>query len=477
MEEIVKGFKTDEGIKLYDYNSLANLPDLSTYLEKTEVVSSSEPNKIIRLNEKGKIPSDVLEYSDTGETNVEIDKTLTIPDMAADAKVVGDRIIAITPVYQNEEPDLTTCLWIDLDDDTDDVPIVDSTLTKDGFAADSGVVGRELNKKQPIGDYALKSDIPEIPELITDTTLTLQGSAADAYTVGQELNKKQPIGDYALRSEIPEIPELVTDKTLTQPNAAADAYSVGQELAKKQPIGDYALKSDIPEVQEVITDKTLTQVDMPADSYTVGQELSKKQPIGDYALKSEIPEIPEIPELVTDKTLSQAGKAADAQIVGQELAKKQPVGNYALKSDIPVIPEIPELVTDKTLTQSGEAADAQIVGQELAKKQPIGDYALRSEIPVIPEIPKIIVDSELSGTSTNPVQNKIISTQITSLNERVGSTKVSEQISNALANFESGKTLTEHLQEEMMVLTPLQYGDTLPEPGIVGRIFFKKVVQ
>lgn len=468
MEEIVKGFKTDEGIKLYDYNSLANLPDLSTYLEKTEVVSSSEPNKIIRLNEKGKIPSDVLEYSGTGETNIEIDKTLTIPDTAADAKVVGDRIIAITPVYQNEEPDLTTCLWIDLDDDTNDVPIVDNTLTKDGFAADSGVVGRELNKKQPVGDYALKSDIPEIPELITDTTLTLQGSAADAYTVGQELNKKQPIGDYALRSEIPEIPELVTDKTLTQPDAAADAYSVGQELAKKQPIGDYALKSDIPEVQEVITDKTLTQVDMPADSYTVGQELSKKQPIGDYALKSDIPEIP---ELVTDKTLSQANKAADAQIVGQELAKKQPVGDYALRSDIPVIPEIPELVTDKTLTQYGEAADAQIVGQELAKKQPIGEYALRSEIP------KIIVDSELSGTSTNPVQNKVISTQITSLNERVGSTKVSEQISNALANFESGKTLTEHLQEEVMVLTPLQYGDTLPDPGVVGRIFFKKVVQ
>lgn len=56
-------------------------------------------------------------------------------------------------------------------------------------------------------------------------------------------------------------------------------------------------------------------------------------------------------------------------------------------------------------------------------------------------------------------------------------TSVSEQIENALANFESGKTLTEHLTEEMMVLTPLHYGDTLPNPGVVGRIFFKKVVQ
>lgn len=66
---------------------------------------------------------------------------------------------------------------------------------------------------------------------------------------------------------------------------------------------------------------------------------------------------------------------------------------------------------------------------------------------------------------------------ISDLRTKVGSSSVSEQINNALANFSSGKTLTEHLTEEMMVLTPLQYGDTLPDPGVVGRIFFKKVVQ
>lgn len=66
---------------------------------------------------------------------------------------------------------------------------------------------------------------------------------------------------------------------------------------------------------------------------------------------------------------------------------------------------------------------------------------------------------------------------VDSLKSKVGDTSVSEQINNALANFSSGKTLTEHLTEEMMVLTPLQYGDTLPDPGVVGRIFFKKVVQ
>lgn len=70
-----------------------------------------------------------------------------------------------------------------------------------------------------------------------------------------------------------------------------------------------------------------------------------------------------------------------------------------------------------------------------------------------------------------------LQTSLNNLQTKVGDSSVSEQINNALANFESGKTLTEHLAEEMMVLTPLQYGDTLPDPGVVGRIFFKKVVQ
>ena len=56
-------------------------------------------------------------------------------------------------------------------------------------------------------------------------------------------------------------------------------------------------------------------------------------------------------------------------------------------------------------------------------------------------------------------------------------TYVSTQINNALANFESGKTLTQHLTEEDMILTSRQYGDTLPTPEVPGRIFFKRVFE
>ncbi len=56
-------------------------------------------------------------------------------------------------------------------------------------------------------------------------------------------------------------------------------------------------------------------------------------------------------------------------------------------------------------------------------------------------------------------------------------------IDNEISNISSGKTLTEHLVEEDMILSSRQYGDTLPgEDGepythVAGRIFFKRVSE
>ena len=44
----------------------------------------------------------------------------------------------------------------------------------------------------------------------------------------------------------------------------------------------------------------------------------------------------------------------------------------------------------------------------------------------------IPIDSELSSTSTNPVQNQVITKEIDSINDRVGDTPVATQISNAI---------------------------------------------
>lgn len=45
----------------------------------------------------------------------------------------------------------------------------------------------------------------------------------------------------------------------------------------------------------------------------------------------------------------------------------------------------------------------------------------------------IPIDSELDQTSTNPVQNKAIATEVADINKRVGNTSVATQISNAIA--------------------------------------------
>ena len=66
---------------------------------------------------------------------------------------------------------------------------------------------------------------------------------------------------------------------------------------------------------------------------------------------------------------------------------------------------------------------------------------------------------------------------VSDLKSKVGDESVSAQITAALDGFSSGKTLSEHLAEESMVLTSLQYGDALPVPGIPGRIFFLKASE
>jgi hypothetical protein len=47
---------------------------------------------------------------------------------------------------------------------------IDATLTKAGQAADAKAVGDALNEKQPIGDYALKSDIPTVHDWAKEAT-------------------------------------------------------------------------------------------------------------------------------------------------------------------------------------------------------------------------------------------------------------------------------------------------------------------
>ena len=79
-------------------------------------------------------------------------------------------------------------------------------------------------------------------------TVDLSAYAKTEY-VDDQLATKQAVGDYALKSEIPNVSDFVTSSTLST------------ELAKKQDAGNYALKSDIPDVSGFATTDQLTDVE------------------------------------------------------------------------------------------------------------------------------------------------------------------------------------------------------------------------
>lgn len=79
---------------------------------------------------------------------------------------------------------------------------------------------------------------------------------------------------------------------------------------------------------------------------------------------------------------------------------------------------------------------------------------------------KTVVDSSLSSTSTNPVQNKVVNTAISNLNTLVGDTKVSDQITNAIAN----KADTDHNHDA--VYAAKSHGNHVPATETVNNAKF-----
>ena len=119
----------------------------------------------------------------------------------------------------------------------------------------------KIDAKQDKGDYALKSDIPtKVSELTNDSNFVTEAEVsgdlagkADKTYVDEQLATKQPVGDYALKSDIPtKVSELTNDSNfVTEAEVSgdlagkADKTYVDEQLATKQPVGDYATKTEL----------------------------------------------------------------------------------------------------------------------------------------------------------------------------------------------------------------------------------------
>ena len=197
------------------------------------------------------------------------------------------------------------------------------------------------------------------------------------------INGKQDAGDYALKSEIPDTSELATKEELA---AKLDTATYNSEKA------NFALKSELPDTSTLATKSEVTSG--LATKLNVATYNADKPT---FALKTEIPDIS---GLATKTELS--GKL-DTAIYNSEKAsfetKENAAATYQVKGDY------------ATTAQLNSKQDTLVSGTNI---KTINGNSLLGEGDITIQAGGT-VDTEMSNTSENAVQNKVIKKYIDDL--------------------------------------------------------------
>lgn len=290
----------------------------------------------------------------------------------------------------------------------DDIPTNVSDLENDsGFITNT----EASNSYQAKGDYATKAELASKQDtLVSGTNIkTVNGQSllgngnidiTGGGTVDSELsttsenpvqnkvitnaiNGKQDAGDYALKSEIPDTSELATKEELA---AKLDTATYNSEKA------NFALKSELPDTSTLATKSEVTSglaTKLDVATYNVDKPT--------FALKTEIPDIS---GLATKTELS--GKLDTATYNSEKASfetKENAAATYQVKGDYATTAQLNSkqdtLVSGTNIkTINGET----ILGE--------GDITIQAGG---------TVDTEMSDTSENAVQNKVIKKYIDDL--------------------------------------------------------------
>lgn len=271
--------------------------------------------------------------------------------------------------------------------------------TRDELSLAKEELQADIDTKQVKGDYALKSELPDVTPYATNEALTTAKEELQA-----DIDTKQVKGNYALKSEIPSITHLATktevesaDKTLTEAVAKLDA--------DKQNKGDYAVKSELTPLA--------TKVELNTTSQALQKNIDGKQDKGDYALKSQIPDVSgyatktqlteglnnkqDKGDYITKTLYDQTNEAFQNALNG-----KQATGDYVTNTELenkkyltsfteedPVyLADKPNLALKSELPDLTPYATKEELNSGLSGKQETGDYALKSEIPSLADYVK-----------------------------------------------------------------------------------------
>lgn len=252
----------------------------------------------------------------------------------------------------------------------DQIQIQGENVTKDNIIEKFGIIGFSISG----GGGTITID----SELSTESENPVQNKV-----ITNAINGKQDAGDYALKSEIPDTSELATKEELA---AKLDTATYNSEKA------NFALKSELPDTSTLATKSEVTSglaTKLDVATYNVDKPT--------FALKTEIPDIS---GLATKTELS--GKLDTATYNSEKASfetKENAAATYQVKGDY------------ATTAQLNSKQDTLVSGTNI---KTINGNSLLGEGDITIQAGGT-VDTEMSDTSKNAVQNKVIKKYIDDL--------------------------------------------------------------
>lgn len=390
----------------------------------------------IKVLDKGSLNVDLSNYYTKEATNELLNNKadkITVTELATKLKEDTDKLNKDITDLGNRV-DSIPVITVDTEMNAESTNPVQNKAITNSITNLSNSVDEKLNNKQPKGDYALKSDLTPLA--------TKSEVAEDVAQLNASLNEKQPKGDYALKTEIPtKVSQLSNDKnyqTAEDVNLATEGLATKSEVNSKQDTlvsgtniktinGNSLLGSGNIEIQGgstiAVDDSLSTTSTNPVQNRVITEALNGK------ASQSDIPT--KVSELTNDSDFQTASQVATA-ISGINVPTK--VSQLENDSDFQTGTQVSNSIATAT---SGLATKAELDG-----KQDKGDYATTAQLngkqdtlvsgtniktvngeSLLGEgnilIKSVDVDSALSATSENPVQNKVITNKVNTIEQSI----------------------------------------------------------
>ena len=416
------------------YLNILEVPEVD--LNSTDRLVVIDVSNNIKVLDKGNLSVDLSNYYTKEATNELLNNKadkITVTELATKLKEDTDKLNKDIADLGNRV-DSIPVITVDTEMNSESTNPVQNKAITNTITNLSNSVDEKLSSKQPKGDYALKSDIAPLA--------TKAEVAEDVAQLNASLNEKQPKGDYALKSEIPtKVGQLSNDKnyqTAEDVNLATEGLATKSEVNSKQDTlvsgtniktinGNSLLGSGNIEIQGgstiAVDDSLSTTSTNPVQNRVITEALNGK------ASQSDIPT--KVSELTNDSDFQTASQVATA-ISGINVPTK--VSQLDNDSDFQTGTQVSNSIATAT---SGLATKA-----ELAGKQDKGDYATTAQLngkqdtlvsgtniktvngeSLLGEgnilIKSVNVDSALSTTSENPVQNKVITNKVNTIEQSI----------------------------------------------------------